>query len=155
MPFGRNIRAWRVSRGYSLSALAAKAGLPPSSLEVIEAEDSDPAVSLVESLALAIGIPAAWMFGDPKQFALLTTDSDGEVTEAPEPQSLDPVTDQILRGAQHHRELYVLLTALIQSDDLKIIRAAEASLRSLAKQARRPTVPWQSRPSGHFEPPSD
>lgn len=155
MPFGRNIQAWRVSRGYSLSALAGKAGLPPSSLEAIESEDGDPSVSLVESLASAIGIPAAWMFGDPKQFALLTTDPEGEAIEVPEPQSLDPVTDQILRGAQQNRELYVLLTVLIQSDDPRIIRAADASLRSLAKQARRPTVPWQSRPSGHFEPPSD
>ena len=155
MPLGRNIQSWRISRGYSLSALAAKAGLPPTVLEVIESEDSDPSVSMLECVALAIGIPAAWLFGDPRQFALLTTDPDGDVTEAPASHSLDPALDQILAGVQQNRELYVLLTVLIQSDDPRIIRAAEASLRSLAKQARRPTVPWQSRPSGHFEPPSD
>lgn len=155
MPFGRNIQAWRVSRGHSVSALAAKAGVPAASLEAIESEECDPSVSMVESLASAIGIPAAWMLGDPKHFELLTTDPDGDVTEAPQPESLDPVTDQILRGAKQDRELYVLLTVLIQSGDPRIIRAAEASLRSLVKQARRPTVPWQSRPSGHFEPPSD
>jgi len=65
------------------------------------------------------------------------------------------VTERVLRGARHERELYVLLTALLQSGDPKLLLAAETSLRSLVKQARRPTIPWQSRPSGHFEPPSD
>ncbi len=67
----------------------------------------------------------------------------------------DPVLDHILQGVQGERELYVLLTAILQSGDSKLVRAAEASLRSLAKQARQATLPWQSRPSGHFEPPSD
>jgi len=35
------------------------------------------------------------------------------------------------------------------------VAAAEMSLRSLVKQSRQATVPWQQRPSGHFEPPSD
>jgi hypothetical protein len=29
------------------------------------------------------------------------------------------------------------------------------NLRSLVKQAKQATIPWQNRPSGHFEPPSD
>lgn len=33
--------------------------------------------------------------------------------------------------------------------------AAEVNLRSLLKQSRQATVPRQSRPPGHFEPPSD
>jgi transcriptional regulator with XRE-family HTH domain len=155
MSLGRNIQAWRISRGHSVSAVEARAGLPPDSLEAIESGECDPSVSMLESLASAIGIPAAWMFGDPKHLDLLTTDSDGEVTDAPEPDALDPVTDRILRSARYERELYVLLTVLLRSGDSRIMRAAEASLRSLVKQARQPTVPWQSRPSGHFEPPSD
>jgi hypothetical protein len=110
---------------------------------------------MLETLAAAIGIPAGWMFGDPKHLELLTTDPDGEVTDAPGPDALDPVTERILRSARYERELYVLLTVLLRSGDPKLMRAAEASLRSLVKQSRQPTVPWQSRPSGHFEPPSD
>ena len=53
------------------------------------------------------------------------------------------------------RSLYVLLTALMQAGDPKLLRAAEMSLRSLVKQSRQATVPWQQRPSGHFEPPND
>ncbi|TKS60400.1 MAG: hypothetical protein EWM72_01438 [Nitrospira sp.] len=53
------------------------------------------------------------------------------------------------------RSLYVLLTALIQAGDPKLLRAAEVSLRSLVKQSRQAAAPWQQRPSGHFEPPSD
>ena len=155
MGLGPNIQAWRVSRGHSVSALAEKAGLPPASLEAIESGECDPSSSVLVNLASALGVPASWMFGDPRHLDLLTTDPDGEVTEAPEPGALDPVTERILRSAGHERELYVLLTVLLQSGEPKIVRAAEASLRSLVKQARRPTVPWQSRPSGHFEPPSD
>ncbi|MFO0729744.1 MAG: hypothetical protein U0361_01885 [Nitrospiraceae bacterium] len=51
--------------------------------------------------------------------------------------------------------MFVLVTALLQSGDPKLLRAAEVSLRSLVKQAKQATVPWQSRPPGHFEPPSD
>lgn len=155
MSLGRNIQAWRVSRGHSVSALATKAGLPAVSLEAIESGECDPSASMLETLASAIGIPAGWMFGDPKHLELLTTDPDGDVTDAPGPDALDPVTDQILRSARYERELYVLLTVLLRSGDPRHMRAAEASLRSLVKQARQPTVPWQSRPSGHFEPPSD
>jgi hypothetical protein len=65
------------------------------------------------------------------------------------------VTDRILAGSRADRSLYVLLTTLMQAGDPKLLRAAEMSLRSLVKQARQATVPWQQRPSGHFEPPSD
>jgi hypothetical protein len=65
------------------------------------------------------------------------------------------VTERILHGKQVDQELYVLLTSLLRHGEPKLIRAAEVNLRSLLKQARTATVPWQSRPSGHFEPPSD
>ncbi|TLY16734.1 MAG: XRE family transcriptional regulator, partial [Nitrospirae bacterium] len=35
------------------------------------------------------------------------------------------------------------------------LRAAEVSLQSLVKQSKQTTVPWQTRPPGHFEPPAD
>ena len=48
-----------------------------------------------------------------------------------------------------------LLTSLLRHGEPKLLRAAEVNLRSLLKQARTSTVPWQNRPSGHFEPPND
>ena len=62
---------------------------------------------------------------------------------------------QILQENQTGQDLYALLTALLRHGDAKLIRAAEVNLRSLLKQARTADVPWQSRPPGHFEPPSD
>ncbi|TAJ07445.1 MAG: XRE family transcriptional regulator [Nitrospirae bacterium] len=155
MPIGPTIQAWRLSKRQSVSGLADKAGLPSSSLEAIESGELDPPVSTLEALALALGIPVPWLYGDPKQLALLTTDPDGEPLFVPSETSVDPVTERVLQGSKEERELYVLLTALLQGGEPKLVRAAEASLRSLVKQSRQSTVPWQSRPSGHFEPPSD
>ena len=45
-------------------------------------------------------------------------------------------TELMLQGSRQDRELYVLLTVLLQSGEPKLVRAAEASLRSLVKQAR-------------------
>lgn len=149
------IQAWRLHRKQSVVSLAAQAGLSAPSLEAIEAGDADPPASALDRLARALGIPTAWLFGDPKHLALLTTDPDGDEVAPPSPDSVDPVTERVLLASREERELYVLLTALLRSGEPKLVRAAEASLRSLVKQSRRATVPWQSRPPGHFEPPSD
>ena len=96
-----------------------------------------------------------WLFILPSELELLCKDED----EVPAPLSTltggDPVLERMLLAAGHDRTLYVLLTALLQSGDPKLLRAAEVSLRSLVKQSKQATVPWQSRPPGHFEPPSD
>ncbi|MBM4125506.1 MAG: helix-turn-helix transcriptional regulator [Nitrospira sp.] len=155
MTLGPLIQAWRLSRKQSVSALAEKAGLSVASLEAIEGGDLDPTSSTLEALALALGIPPPWLYGNPAQLALLTTDSDGEEVVSLSRDSPDPVAERIVQASRHERELYVLLTALLQSGEPTLVKAAEASLRSLVKQSRRATVPWQSRPSGHFEPPSD
>ena len=155
MPIGLNIQAWRISRRHSLMALATKVGLSVESLEVIEKGQADPSLSMMEAVASALGVPPSWLHGDPKHLELLMADSDGEESESPSVDSIDPVIERILIAAQHERELYVLLTRLLQAGDPKLIRAAEVSLRSLVKQAKQATVPWGSRPPGHFEPPSD
>jgi transcriptional regulator with XRE-family HTH domain len=155
MPIGSNIQAWRVSRGHSVTALAAKAGLPVDVLEAIETGQLDPPLSVMEAVATALGIPPSWLYSDPKHLALLTADPDGDESDLPSPDTADPVIERILIAAQQERELYVLLTRLLHAGDPKLIRAAEVSLRSLVKQAKQATVPWQSRPPGHFEPPSD
>lgn len=155
MPIGSNIQAWRISRGHSITALATKAGLAADSLEAIETGQVDIPLSMMEAVATALGVPSSWLHGDPKQLALLAADPDGEESDLPPHESIDPVIEHILLAAHHDRELYVLLTRLLQAGDPKLIRAAEVSLRSLVKQAKQATVPWQSRPPGHFEPPSD
>ena len=155
MPIGLNIQAWRISRRHSLMALATKVGLSVESLEAIEKGQADPSLSMMEAVASALGVPPSWLHGDPKHLELLMADSDGEESESPSVDSIDPVIERILIAAQHERELYVLLTRLLQAGDPKLIRAAEVSLRSLVKQAKQATVPWGSRPPGHFEPPHD
>jgi transcriptional regulator with XRE-family HTH domain len=154
MSMGPNIQAWRISRGHSVSALAQKAGLSESTLDSIESGDLDLTVSVLQALAEALGIPVSWLCADPRHVQLLT-DPDEEGTDAAQATSADPVIECVLRAVHTDLEMYALLTAVLQSGDPKLMRAAEASLRSLAKQAKQPTVPWQSRPPGHFEPPSD
>ena len=155
MAIGSHIRAWRVSRKLSVSALASQAELPVETLDAMEMGDHDPLASSLEAVASALSIPTAWLYAHPKHLELLTTDVDGDELISPSRTSVDPVLDQILDAVRQRPDLYVLLTSVIQGEDPKLLLAAEASLRSLAKQARRATLPWQSRISGHFEPPSD
>jgi transcriptional regulator with XRE-family HTH domain len=152
MAIGSQIQAWRVSRGLSNAYLAAEAGISLQALEDIEAESLDPSTGTVERLAAAMKIPIAWLFAHPDAFKLLF-DKPEKVEDKPD--GPDPITERILCGSRMDRSLYVMLTALIQSGEPKLLRAAEMSLKSLVKQSRRSTVPWQNRPSGHFEPPSD
>jgi len=155
MSIGACIQAWRQARGVSTSALAKKAGLSTSTVEAIEADQTDPSIAVVASFARILGIPTPWIFEDPKHFELWRDDADGESGSTLPLDSPDPVTQQILQANRHDRTLFALLSALVQSGDPKLLRAAEVSLRSLVKQARQATVPWLSRPPGHFEPPSD
>jgi transcriptional regulator with XRE-family HTH domain len=151
MSIGTFIQAWRVSKKQSLEALSDAAGLDPQLLEQIENSQIDPPAGTLETLAAALHIPASWLFDMPESFDALFDESQ----EDPAPPQIDPVTDRILTASRMDRSLYVLLTALVQAGDPKLLRAAEMSLRSLVKQSRQATVPWQQRPSGHFEPPND
>jgi len=153
MALGLQIHAWRISRGQSVDDLAARSHLSPQALEAIEAEDTDPSASILEALAGALKIPPAWLFSHPTSFRTLFENP--EENESSTPAGPDPVTERILAGSRMDRSLYVLLTAIMQSGEPKLLRAAEVNLQSLVKQAKQATIPWQNRPSGHFEPPSD
>ena len=154
MAIGPNLMAWRTSRGVSHGELASRAGLPTDVVHGIEAGTIDPTTGMLESVAGILGIPVSWLHIDPRHLELLTSDQDGEPEENTG-SSPDPVLDRIVQAKDRDRELYVLLTALLQAGDPKLIRAAEVNLRSLIKQAKQASVPWGSRPPGHFEPPSD
>jgi transcriptional regulator with XRE-family HTH domain len=153
MAIGQQIQAWRILRGRSVDDLSTELSLPPHVLEEIEAGEIDPSASLLEALAAAFRIPPAWLFSHPTSFSTLFDDPEEDASSIPA--SPDPVTERILAGSQMDRSLYILLTALMQSGEPKLLRAAEVNLRSLVKQAKQATIPWQNRPSGHFEPPSD
>ena len=153
MSIGLFIQGWRLSRNQSIESLSDAAGIPATLLEQIEVDQADPTTSTIEALASALRIPPSWLFDNPQSFTCLFTDSAEE--EEPDTTQIDPVTNRILAASHADRSLYVLLTTLMQSGDPKLLRAAEMSLRSLVKQSRQATVPWQQRPSGHFEPPSD
>jgi transcriptional regulator with XRE-family HTH domain len=153
MALGQQIQAWRISRGHSVDVLAAESHLQPHVLEEIEADVIDPSAALLEALATAMKIPPAWLFSHPTSFRILFDDP--EEDERSTPVGPDPVTERILAGSRMDRSLYVLLTAIVQSGEPKLLRAAEVNLRSLVKQAKQATIPWQNRPSGHFEPPND
>jgi|SRR5678816_221720 transcriptional regulator with XRE-family HTH domain len=153
MAIGPQIQAWRLSRGLSLEYLAAEAGLSLQALQDIEAESFDPSISTLEKFAAVMKIPVAWLFAHPHAFQLLFHEPDE--AEDTTPDGPDPVTERILTSSRMDRSLYVMLTALIQSGEPKLLRAAEMSLKSLVKQSKQSTIPWQNRPSGHFEPPSD
>ena len=152
MAIGAQIQAWRLSRGFSPEYLAVEAGISLQALDEIEAESLDPSTATLERLATAMKIPVAWLFAHPNAFDLLFQEPDENEEK---PNGPDPITERILTGSRIDRSLYVMLTALIQSGEPKLIRAAEMSLKSLVKQSKQSTVPWQNRPSGHFEPPSD
>ena len=152
MAIGAQIQAWRLSRGLSPEYLAAETGISLQALDEIEAESLDPSTGTLERLASAMKIPVAWLFAHPKAFDLLFQEPDASEEK---PNGPDPITERILTGSRLDRSLYVMLTALIQSGEPKLLRAAEMSLKSLVKQSRQSMVPWQNRPSGHFEPPSD
>jgi hypothetical protein len=80
---------------------------------------------------------------------------DDEQPELPTDHSIDPIFERLIQAHRQHSELFALLTSLVHFGDPKLIRAAQVNLQSLSKQIRATTVPWGSRPSGHFEPPSD
>ena len=155
MPFSNSLLAWRKSRQISTSKLASESGIDQATIESIESGELDPVVSVVEALAGGLRIPPSWFYSTPESVELLLGDPDGEETLYPDLNSPDPVTERILYGSRVNQDLYVLLTSLLRHGEPKLIRAAEVNLRSLLKQVRTDMVPWQSRPSGHFEPPSD
>jgi transcriptional regulator with XRE-family HTH domain len=153
---GLFIRAWRVSSRQSIEDLAEKAGIPGSTLEALETDARDIRLGTIEAVARGLGIPPAWLHTDPAEFDVLFSDDEEEdPADGPRPWRADPLFARIRESSRGNRALYALVTALLDSGDPKLIRAAEVSLRSLLKQARKAGLPWESRPSGHFEPPSD
>ncbi len=157
MSIGQFVQRWRLKRGLSSSDLEKKAGLSQESVQMLESGELDPPASMLDSIAHVFGIPVSWLYGDPDQLETLLrehSDGDSEGQEALEG-SVDPVLEQILRAQHSERNLFHLLSVLIQNGEEKQLRAAEINLRSLIKQARVSLIPWENRQPGNFDPPSD
>lgn len=151
MTIGDRIRTWREYRRWPVAELAARSHLAIEFVSAIEEGLSDPPATTIEALAGGLGVPIPWLYGDPRALMALAEDPDRDH----DPADVDPVTAQILSAKRDAQALFGLLAQLIQSAEPKLVRAAEVNLKSLVRQIPRATVPWASRPPGHFEPPAD
>jgi transcriptional regulator with XRE-family HTH domain len=151
MFLGSHIQWWRIKRRLSMAEVEKGAGMAPGALESLETGEMDPTASTLSAIADVLGIPVSWLYGDPDYLKTLMQDE----PETELSRSVDPVTERILRAKRQGRELFFLLSALIEHGDPRLLRAVEANLRSLVKETQRSPIPWANRQPGNFDPPSD
>ncbi len=149
------LQQWCQYRQLTLAQLSDQTGIELQSLESIHNGSIDPSLSLLDLIAKELHIPTSWIHHDPYVIQRVWNDTDEEEPELPEDHSIDPIFERMIQIRREHPELFVLLTNLVHHGDPKLIRAAQVNLQSLSKQIRATTLPWGSRPPGHFEPPSD
>ncbi len=156
MSFPQFLEQWGKIKGLSLRDVAQRSSVEFENLENLREGTWDPPLSVLTAIAASLDIPVSWLFIDPLVIQRLWSDPEEEEDMLPPPtQSPDPVLHRVIQESRRHPELFTLLTSLAHHGDPKLIRAAQVNLQSLLKQARTTTVPWGSRPPGHFEPPSD
>ena len=155
MSIHEHLSRWRKARSLSLPQLSRQSGVPIETLQDFERGAYDPPLSFMISIADSLDIPPSWLFSDPVAILQLWNDFETDREVFPSADSPDPLLQRILQESRQYPELFTLLANLVHQGDPKLIRAAQVSLQSLFKQARHITVPWGSRPPGHFEPPSD
>lgn len=149
------LQQWCQYRHLTLAQLSHQTDIELECLQSILNGSMDPSLSLLDTLATQLAIPTSWLHDDPQVIQRLWNDADEDKPVLPEDLSIDPLFERMIRVRRNHPELFVLLTNLIHHGDPKLIRAAHVNLQSLSKQIRATTLPWGSRPPGHFEPPSD
>lgn len=155
MSRGYCLDQWCHIRSLSLSILAEKAGVKIETLQALQNGAFDAPISLFDTIAEQLNIPTAWLYYDPRVIQRLWNDPDEDNPEFPDVSSTDPIFQRIIQASREYKDIFILLTGILHHGDPKLIRAAQVNLQSLLKQARPTTVPWGSRPPGHFEPPSD
>ena len=155
MSLNHHIDQWCRFRGITLLQLAEKTGVQITTLHSVQSGTPEVSLSLFETIAEHLNIPTAWLHYDPRIIQRLWNDPDEDNQELTDPPSSDPLFQRIIQASREYQDIFVLLTSILHHGDPKLIRATQVSLQSLLKQARPTTVPWGSRPPGHFEPPSD
>ena len=112
-----HIQAWRRARGNSVTALAKKSGVSLTDIEAIEAGEIDPPVSVLEALAAGLSIPPGWLYSTPTAVKRVLEDPDEENDDWLKVDSPDPLLERMIWANQDQRELFALLTALLQSGE--------------------------------------
>lgn len=155
MSIQQHLSQWCQTRGLSLADLSQQTGVDLAKLQDFQKGNWDPPLSTMALIAESLNVPESWLHHDPRTLLRLWNESDEDIPELPSTSSPDPLFQRIIQTSRDHQDLFVLLTSLLHHGDPKLIRAAQVSLQSLFKQVRPTTVPWGSRPPGHFEPPND
>ncbi len=149
------MQQWCQYRQVTLAQLSNRTDISLDNLESFQQGSLDPCLSLLDTIAAQLAIPTSWLHDDPQVIQRLWNDADEDEPFLPDDLSIDPLFERMIQVRRDHPDLFVLLTNLIHHGDPKLIRAAHVNLQSLSKQIRATTLPWGSRPPGHFEPPSD
>ena len=155
MSIHQHLGQWCQAKGLSFAELSRQTGVAMTKLQDFQKGEWDPPLSVVISMAQSLDVPVSWLHSDPRTISRLWNDPDEDNPELPDVSSSDPIFQRIIQSSREYQGIFVLLTSILHHGDPKLIRAAQVSLQSLLKQARPTTVPWGSRPPGHFEPPSD
>lgn len=155
MSIQEHLSHWCQTRGLSLADLSQQTGVALTKLQDFQNGAWDPPLSTMTLIAQSLNVPESWLHNDPRTFLRIWNDPDEDNPEFPDTSSPDPLFQRIIQTSRDHQDLFVLLTSLLHHGDPKLIRAAQVNLQSLVKQVRPTTVPWGSRPPGHFEPPND
>ena len=155
MSIQQHLSHWCQTRGLSLADLSQQTGVALANLQDFQKGNWDPPLSIITLIAQSLNVPESWLHNDPRTLLRLWNDPDDDNPELPNTSSPDPLFQRIIQTSRDHQDLFVLVTSLLHHGDPKLIRAAQVSLQSLFKRVRPTTVPWGSRPPGHFEPPND
>lgn len=155
MTIHHHLGHWCQTRGLSLADLSQQTGVALTNLQDFQKGSWDPPLSVIASIAESLNVPESWLHSDPRILLRLWNDPDEDNPELPDKSSSDPLFQRIIQASRDYQDIFVLLTSILHHGDPKLIRAAQVSLLSLLKQARPTTIPWGSRPPGHFEPPND
>ena len=98
------VRAHRESRGFSLGALAEKAGISKTSLSKIEAGQANPSLDVLCRIASALNVPVGSLFGEEShpQLQVIRHDEGQVITS----ESGLAIRSILTEGRNHRTEIY-------------------------------------------------
>ena len=101
------VRAHRESRGFSLGALAERAGISKTSISKIEAGQGNPSLDVMCRIASALNVPVGSLLGEESHPQLQVIRHDeGQVVTSESGLSIRPL---LTEGRNHRTEIYEML----------------------------------------------